>query len=165
MKISFSLVSDPLKSLTAETCKVQQPGPSQLRVAWFSSCAYSQHYPWPPQLQEAAFKNKITYFLRYMRSQYRCFLQAEPTAERLYPLPSSMLCYRDLHTWDSGLWLWEPGWWVGPIHFRESVFMHMPRVCIFSTYFRQLLMLVWLGQHFKMQFLPLLTTDAFKALW
>lgn len=55
-------------------------------------------------------------------------------------------------------------WWVGPIHFWESKFMHMSRVCIFSTYFRQLLRLVWLRQQFKSQFLPFLTTDIFKAL-
>lgn len=64
--------------------------------------------------------------------------------------------------WDSGVWFWEPvvG---GAIHFWESIFMHTPRVCIFSMYFRQLLRLVWV-KHFKMQFLHFLTSDALKAL-
>lgn len=65
--------------------------------------------------------------------------------------------------WDSGMWLWEPvvG---GIIHFWKSIFMHMFRMCKSSMYFRQLLRLVWLKQHFKMLFLPFLITDILKCL-
>lgn len=44
--------------------------------------------------------------------------------------------------------------------------VHIPVMsseCIFRTYFRHLIMLVWLGQHFKRQILPFLTTDANKT--
>lgn len=87
---------------------------------------------------------------------------ARTWVERLHPLPSTILWYRDVHMWDSEVWLWKlvVG---GAIHFWESIFMHMSRVCIFSMYFRQLLRLVWL-KHFKMQILPFLITDTFKAL-
>lgn len=106
----------------------------------------------------------MTYIVRENNIQYTGFPQPEPTCERFYLLPSSMLWHRKPQIGDSGVQLQESGQGVGPVDFWQCIFMHMSSECIFRTYFRYLLMLVWLGQHFKRQILPFLTTAAYKAL-